>query len=198
MKIKALFPLTDSVLEEYKSINHIANFTIAPIDILTKGKVTGLLSVVSKIKNVQIAIECVSSKNALFKGLMFRYSALGSSPERAFIAYTSEQNRCWARFVICKELVHVLLDTNQSYTKDPIALINNLINNVPPGVHEDVDSERLAHFGAIELLIPNECSPSMDATLEDTDSRAILAAKFCVPETIVYYRTSPAYPRRND
>lgn len=201
MGMQELFGLADSVLEKYKNSNGVASLGSNPIDlnsihIFTRSGcgITGLLDIVSVMK--QIAIACVPWKNPLLKGCMMRYYAFGGRPQQAIIHYSDDLNRCWTRFVICKELAHVLLDTQQDYTVDPNELINNLINAIPDGVRADVDSETLAQFGAIELLIPNECRDAMDRTLEDRDSSMFLAERFRVPEKIVIYRTSSSYPRR--
>ena len=51
--------------------------------------------------------------NEKFMGLLLRY------PEEAQILYSVNLNVCWTRFVICKEVAHLLIDTEKKhYTYD--------------------------------------------------------------------------------
>ena len=79
----------------------------------------------------------------------------------ANISYNSSLNPCWTRFAICKELCHILIDSEKSATKDIIKLASILVEEMPLGVIDMSDeeqeawhSESLAELAALEILFP--------------------------------------------
>lgn len=83
-------------------------------------------------------------------GMLTRYE------HEAHIWYSLQMNTCLRRFVLCKELAHLLIDDGpKHYTRDPVALVQELINDVPIMTPEgDMESERMAAIAAIEILAP--------------------------------------------
>lgn len=107
----------------------------------------------------------------------------------ANVIYGKNLNVCWSRFVICKELVHLALDSEPShYTKDVLGLIHGLINNVDLlSLDDELGSEKVAFITAVEVLLPWKLRGElykMDADgLPDKD----IACKWRVPEKIVSF-----------
>src|SRR5882724_5124774 len=56
-------------------------------------------------------------------GMLLRYD------DHADIIYSMDQSTCWRRFVVCKELAHLLIDTEaEHFTQDTVSLVQELIN----------------------------------------------------------------------
>lgn len=84
-------------------------------------------------------------------GLLLRYK------DSAEIVVAADMRYCWRRFVVCKELAHLILDTpkSQSYTVDPVALVQSLISNIGDlGTDNAIASEHLATLAAHEMIVP--------------------------------------------
>lgn len=84
------------------------------------------------------------------RGRLLRYKDI------AYIEYNSELNTCWTRFVVCKELCHLILDSEEEYTKSLPSLVEQLIGQSTGEPKEDLASERMAEIAALELLFPHD------------------------------------------
>src|SRR6266850_925336 len=112
--------------------------------------------------------------------MMFRYD------DRAEISYSVSFNRCWRRFIICKELTHLAIDTEERhFTKNPISLVQELINKVPAACDDDVHSEYLAYIGAAEMLLPWSLRNKMQEMMDQKKSDLEIANEFRAPEKVV-------------
>jgi hypothetical protein len=113
--------------------------------------------------------------------MFFRYK------DHADILYSATLNLCWSRLVVCKELAHLLLDTeDRHFTKDPVALVQGLVTqvlNLKP--ENDLISENVAMYCAIELLLPWHLRPSMNQMMTEGQSDYDIAVAFRAPESIV-------------
>jgi len=90
------------------------------------------------------------------EGLLLRYESI------AYIEYNSELNTCWRRFVVCKELCHLILDSPEEYTKSLLRLVERLIGGqIPSKPMEDLASERMAQIAVMELLFPHDLRRSV-------------------------------------
>lgn len=84
------------------------------------------------------------------RGRLLRYKDI------AYIEYNSELNTCWTRFVVCKELCHLILDSEEDYTKSPPSFVEELIGQITGEPRKDLASERMAEIAALELLFPHD------------------------------------------
>jgi len=105
----------------------------------------------------------------------------------AKIIYSQSMNTCWRRFVVCKELAHLLIDTDaEHFTQNPVSLVQELINDVPVmRTDHDINSERLAMIAAIEMLLPWCLRGRLTEMAEEGLSDLQIAQEFRVPEKIV-------------
>jgi len=97
-------------------------------------------------------------------------------------------NTCWKRFVIVKELSHLIMSKdNEGITQNIEILVNGLFQ-MSFGLSDDIDHEQLALFMASEYLMPYRISQDM---IKNRDiSTLSIAKKFGVPEVVVAgYRT---------
>jgi hypothetical protein len=88
---------------------------------------------------------------------------------------------------VCKELAHLLIDTDaKHFTEDPVSLVQELVNDVPVMQPDhDVNSERLAMIAAIEMLLPWCLRGHLVAMAGEGMSDLEIAQKFRVPQKIV-------------
>ncbi len=102
-------------------------------------------------------------------GMLRRYE------HHSVIAYKRDLNICWTRYVVCKELAHLLIDTDHKhFTSDPIALAEALLAGIPNAVDAEIQSEYAAGYAAVELLIPWCLRRKFDALVQEgLDDRAI-------------------------
>jgi len=96
----------------------------------------------------------------------------------------SNLNRCWRRFIATKELSHTLLDRDSSsFTTNVLELSEMLVKQAPNITnHEDIHSEYLAMFFAVELLLPYNIN---DKILDSSKNSYQIASMLSVPEKMV-------------
>lgn len=85
------------------------------------------------------------------------YACLARYSDHAKIFYRPRPilNLCWRRYVSFKELCHLVIDNEDSFTGNPVALVEGLITDLPNlEKRPDLLSERLSHFIALELMFP--------------------------------------------
>jgi hypothetical protein len=118
---------------------------------------------------------------------------LNRYPNRAEINYADSYNRCWSRYIYFKELSHLLNDTaDRHYTKDPIYLIQQLINGVDID-DEIVNSERMAYFASMEMLLPWKLRDKIQAMKESGRTEDDIAHAFRAPLKVVNFVMSGPY-----
>lgn len=107
------------------------------------------------------------------------------------IYVSSKLNNCWTRFVVAKELCHLIIDNSEgkSYTTDLIELASNLITrNVQIDSHA-LNSEPLAMIMACELMMPY----SQNDTLASSSNSYHIAMSFGMPEKMIDMMRSEWY-----
>ena len=99
-----------------------------------------------------------------------------------------------------KKLSHHLLDGQQFYTLDPAVVIEAIVLNESEieetnGFHQDVQSEILTKFAAIELLFPLEFRDRCKNEVEvlGTKSTYDLSMYFDIPEHLIEYALTDRY-----
>jgi Zn-dependent peptidase ImmA (M78 family) len=105
----------------------------------------------------------------------------------ATIYFSASLNACWSRFVVCKELAHLLIDSEvKHFTKNPIALVQELISKLPTAKFDrDMNSEHLAMIAAVEMLLPWQLRPEMKNMVKANKSDYEIALQFRAPEAFV-------------
>ncbi|KAF3978489.1 MAG: hypothetical protein HFP77_01655 [Methylococcales symbiont of Iophon sp. n. MRB-2018] len=95
----------------------------------------GIQSIVEKQTDQKISIKCLSWPGAMFAARLDRYHSASN------IWYSEQLNSCWSRFYIAKELVHVICGDTKNFTKNPLSLIDFIINDIP--LTEDMEDCKL-------------------------------------------------------
>lgn len=122
-------------------------------------------------------------------GAILRYSNQDQSHAR--IILSKELNRCWSRFVLCKEASHIFLGNEGNSTgtaRDARQLISILLNESPIA-NPDAEAEGDAYFAAVELLMPREhIEGCVREFCEYGAEPLVIARSLVVPERVVDFR----------
>ena len=111
-----------------------------------------LITVVEDYCELKVEIKEVSSNYASIVGELERYT------NSANIFIRADLNYCYRCYVVAKELSQLIIDTEDSYTKDVGALVAGLVDGSYQQINDDeaLQSENFAHYAACELLLPFE------------------------------------------
>ena len=114
--------------------------------------------------------------------------------DRYQICLFSGQNRCWRRFVLCKELFHVILDEDRYRTMDVYGHVEEYMNKiyVPAMAGPGAVSEALAELAAMEFMFPHKRRVEIAAQNPPIDSLTT-AKRFLVPQNFVEVYMIPAF-----
>ncbi|MEE8574301.1 MAG: hypothetical protein V3T30_02720 [Thermodesulfobacteriota bacterium] len=175
MRTEETFVVARAITDEY-----IIQNPIPPIEI------TKLLPIVAKHSKIDLKIIMASWRAISVYGYLRRYK------DRAEVIYSAELNDCWARFVVCKELIHVLIDIEDDYTTDPSELVRQL-TTMERNPTNDVHSEYNAIYGAIELLLPVPYRTRAREMSTIGKSDYDVAYHFKIPEKIISFILSDAF-----
>jgi hypothetical protein len=119
---------------------------------------------------------------------------LGNKDGDYTIALLGGQNLCWTRLVLCKELFHVLLDTDESRNIFVASHLDDYLYSQFPGQEtmpkKGVISEFQAEFAAMDFLFPYA-----DRALiaREPYNSAELAERYKVPKVMIEKYLSDRY-----
>jgi hypothetical protein len=121
--------------------------------------------------------------------------------DKIVIHVDSEKPEATRRYIITKEIVHRIIWTAESETKNPSILIEilvqqHLMDGTGNDIPKDVESEGLALFGAIELLFPMNLRYEAKRRLTqegDVVTPFIIAEELKIPAYIVEFALSDRY-----
>jgi hypothetical protein len=110
------------------------------------------------------------------------------------VQYASHLNDIWRLFVVCKELCHALVNDNGSHSISDNSVVN-LVNSLAlSSASQRVKpsnpfvAEKLAEFGALEIIVPVSIRQNMLASGEYTSlSVEELSAKLNCPDIYIDY-----------
>lgn len=178
------------VRDFYKSIPE--DKIVAPIG-LTDTIVPALerrLSAEGKASGVKVESRLWGSRH--LKGMLLRYETSNGAP---LILFSRELNACWSRFVVCKEVAHLLIDAKEKhFTHDPVELVQQLIAGAPSlNSDDEIHSERVAVIAAIEILAPWKLRPKIQELAKSGLSDHQIATFFRMPEAAVNYLLRSRY-----
>lgn len=99
---------------------------------------------------------------------------------------------CWRRFLVVKELCHVLMGSAGNYTTiqiDEIArLISEILNGVVRNLSAPLEAEYLAYIAATEVLLPKEFAIDAEQMLANGSEVLDVARVFKVPARVIEWR----------
>lgn len=157
------------------------------------------------LKSVSVLVEVVQgSIDGALKIVEMKEQHGSTTPARGFflvdangdytIALLGGQNLCWSRLVLCKELFHVLLDTDESRNIFVTSHLDDYLYSQFPAQEtmpkKGVISEFQAEFAAMEFLFPY--ADRARISLAPYDS-AELAERYKLPKVMVEKYLSDRY-----
>lgn len=163
------------------------NRPVIPVVPPPNSELESIPAYIARQKGYELHLQRVRS-TAIIEAYIKRYD--NSKPEKVEIVFSSRLNQCWSRFLICKEISHLLLGHKGNYTcnRDQIeGLITQLLLPDPPvlAADEALLVEHTAFCSAIELLIPSERRYELYAFIDSAMDRMEIAEFYRVPRVIV-------------
>ena len=141
-------------------------------------------------KGKSIRVVPIDTSNNLILGKLRHFT------NRVDIAINEKLNNCWKRFVITKELSHLLMSKNsEGITENMETLIDGLFSH-SFGTSDDISHEKLALYMAFEYLMPYNISKDI---LNSDKSDLEIARLFSIPENVVKaFRNKEFLNKRED
>lgn len=152
-------PLNDAIRssigasEDYQALSKVRGVELTPpvnlIKTIAHPSLVTLKETVQKRLGIAINISQLRFNGIEVSGGLYRYDS------HAEIWYSQNLNTCWSRFIIAKEMSHLLLGREENYTSDPIDLVSRLLGGAMfmyDGSYAHI--ECAAIFAAVELLMP--------------------------------------------
>ncbi len=185
------------MLSEYQAISDLA---IVPVEVeILKQAVCSY----SQVDAIHINAFRLKTAHVLGQVQFFRRTPQLGYAEPALeaeIYVSSYLNDCWRRYVVCKEIMHCILDqkakTHVGNIADLKALAETLVNRSLAALHKvkGFETEITAEIMAIEALFPLELRETHIERYRDgglTDLQ--LAYRYKIPEEIVRSAMAPHY-----
>lgn len=142
--------------------------------------VAGIISIVEEMSAPtglrKIELLCHDWKSRQFVSALFRFK------DRAEIHYSAHSNLCWRRMAVCKEAIHLLMDTEQKhFTTNVPSLVEQLILGTIYSPDSLLDSEWMGEVAAIEVLLPWKLREVLKDMHKAGESDFQIAVQFRVP-----------------
>jgi Zn-dependent peptidase ImmA (M78 family) len=127
-----------------------------------------------------------------YEGTAF-YGTIEVSGSKVDIYYDRNRNRCWRRFIITKELCHLLYDTpNSQHLASSPEQIGSLLTQILAGLagadfgkDHAVSSEQATILIAIEVLLPHSERKKVEKTIGGGGNALDVAKYYLLPEQMV-------------
>jgi hypothetical protein len=121
----------------------------------------------------------------------------------AHIYYDRDRNVCWRRFIVAKEMCHLLFASfGEKHLASTPDQIEQLINKIMAGLEKiDLSSDHKAStesctiFMALEVLLPHSERPKIEKILTSGGQILDVATLYRVPSQIVRAYLSPEYAK---
>jgi hypothetical protein len=115
-------------------------------------------------------------------------------PQHAIVVVQNGLNNCWERFVVCKELCHLLTDTEADFAKSTgEQIINAKQRKTPDMATTPFTSEEFNFYCAVEILFPwKQRRWALDARRKGY-SYFDIAKRFLIPAAIAEFYFESSY-----
>jgi Zn-dependent peptidase ImmA (M78 family) len=149
-------------------------------------QISGLLNVAAELTNSEISIVEFTPRHKDNPVNAFVFS----TERKAKLIFIADQNNfCWKRFYVCKELCHAVMSDVQSLRTSGAETCHRLITDLlSPALPKEesypaYETEYAAYLGAIEMLLPPEFF--QDIKLSVSLPVYQIALKYMVPRFII-------------
>lgn len=146
----------------------------------------GVIDAARELTGKTIDVEQVSTSGKVVHAYVKNY------PHHAHIFVVESQNYCWRRFLVAKELCHLLLSDDKNSTSN-VEEVEDLIGQLINGKFDSDPNpallvENAAYIGAVELLLPQDIEPIADELFASGKDSLEVAISLKVPRRIVEFR----------
>jgi hypothetical protein len=119
----------------------------------------------------------------------------------AHIYYDRDRNKCWRRFIVVKELCHLLYaNQGEHHLASTPDQVEQLLNKIMAGLTNlDItkdyvaSTEQCALLMAVEALLPHSERSNVAKVLAGGGTELDVAANYLIPEVMVKFYLGPAY-----
>lgn len=173
MKIVESFRKAKIIADEYAKYSLNRSYPISMDD---------LISVVKSYSELEITTVSVGYESEHILARLQRYG------DKAEIQCAASLNHCHAQYAVTKELSQIIIDTEDSFTKDFGELVAGLVDDSYQALSNNdvIQSENYAHFIACELLLPFKLRDGYIKSLDKKDTTYFKIAKMhSMPEDMV-------------
>lgn len=170
-------------LEPYIQINTIS----LPIGWSDNKRVFGLKQVVEITTKKDISIEIFPpvGPSSSVDAFLLSHDEIN----RIFVSNT--RNYCWQRFLVAKELMHIVMQVPGNITQITSQSVERLIScilNAAPVRSQELLAEYVAYIAAIELLFPKDFVETAAAMVAEGRQLHDVALRFKVPRVAIEFR----------
>jgi len=185
----SVFEAVERVQELLAHYKHANGSLVTPIHVTGRN---GLIHVMQQAYGVPVEFAVVPWESTYLKGCVFRYGRPGRL-ERAEIYCPASLSVAWTRFVICKELAHLLLDGPESFTDDPLTMAASLIASPVFARVGQGAPEYVFAVAATEMLIPWQRRYVLGKFTWGRRAHRRAAEHFGVPDEVAELRLKRGY-----
>jgi hypothetical protein len=189
--VVSVLDAVEKVQELLDHYRHYNGSLVTPVNVMGRN---GLVHVMELAYGLPVEVGILPWEARYLKGCVLRYGRPGRV-ERAEIYCPASMSVPWTRFVICKEMAHLLLDGPDSFTDDPVTMAAALIDSpVFARVGQGAPEYAFA-VAATEMLIPWQRRYVLGKFRWGFKGRDKVARHFAVPEEVAELRTGRGYRR---
>jgi hypothetical protein len=116
------------------------------------------------------------------------YGTIEDCGSKVDIYYDLNRNRCWKRFIITKELCHLVYEASDNlHLSSSVQEIDSLLSQILAGITTDqaTSIEGAAILMAIEVLLPHSERPNVNKMLEKGGDVMAIAKHYQLPAQMV-------------
>jgi Zn-dependent peptidase ImmA (M78 family) len=147
----------------------------------TRRSVDYLLNICSEYLQKTVTTQLIPNQDANQKSIRGFCVSYGDSYKICLLA---EMNLCWRRFVLCKELFHVVLDEDRYRTTEIYSHVEEVVATLfePTSAGPGAVSEALAEIAAMEFLFPYADRIQIPGPILDYHA---IAERYKVPQVLI-------------
>lgn len=116
------------------------------------------------------------------------YGTIEDCESKVDIYYNLDRNRCWRRFIIAKELCHLIYKgSDDSHLSSSVQDIDSLLSQILAGVAPDTPTtiEGAAILMAVEMLLPHSERPNVTKMIQNGGDAMVVAKRYQLPAQMV-------------
>jgi Zn-dependent peptidase ImmA (M78 family) len=191
-----MLEVVSGILRDYQSAHGLRNVPIKTSLLVPFVEQRGHVDKIY-LEKVEVEARNVLARVVKYRGATSTYSG---QLDHALIQFPSNQNLCWTRFAVCKEMFHCMIDQQEN---DRVAKLGDLKKltellvadyTTVTGAFAPHEKEQQAELFALETLLPVEHRLALKPKVTDgVLSYLQIAERFKVPEFYTRFSFQPSY-----